>query len=44
MKNIKCDREWTEVHCKGTRKNRRESQGRTKTGEGLMGTWRKELV
>ena len=47
MKNIKCDREWTEVHYKGTRKNRRESQGRKKTGEGLMGqkgTWRKELV
>jgi hypothetical protein len=47
MKNIKCDREWTEVHYKRTRKNRTESQGRKKTGEGLMGqkgTWRKELV
>jgi hypothetical protein len=47
MKNIKCDREWTEVHYKGTRKNRRESQGRKKTGEGLMGqkgTWKKEFV
>jgi hypothetical protein len=32
---------------KGTRKKRRESQGRKKTGEDLMGqkgTWRKELV
>jgi hypothetical protein len=47
LKNIKCDREWTEVHYKRTRKNRTESQGRKKTGEGLMGqkgTWRKELV
>ena len=47
MKNIKSDREWTEVHYKRTWKNRRESQGRKKTGEGLMGqkgTWRKELV
>ena len=47
MKDIKCDREWTEVHYKRTRKNRTESQGRKKTGEGLMGqkgTWRKELV
>jgi hypothetical protein len=47
MKNIKCDREWTEVHYKRTRKNRTESQGRKKTGAGLMGqkgTWRKELV
>jgi hypothetical protein len=47
MKDIKCDREWTEVHYKRTRKNRTESQGRKKTGEGQMGqkgTWRKELV
>jgi hypothetical protein len=46
MKNIKSDREWTKVHYKGTKKNRRESQGGKKTGEGLMGqkgTWRKEL-
>jgi hypothetical protein len=47
LKNTRFDREWTEVQYKGTRKNRRESQGRKKTGEGLMGqkgTWRKELV
>ncbi len=46
-KNIKCDREWTEVLYKGTRKKRRKSQGRKKTAEGLMGqkgTWKKELV
>jgi hypothetical protein len=37
MKTMKNDTEWTEVQYKGTRKNRKESQGRKKTGEGLKG-------
>jgi hypothetical protein len=46
-KTIKVVGDWTEVHYKRTGKNRSESQGRKKTGEGLMGqkeTWRKKLV
>ena len=45
MKNIKQVGEWTEVHYKRTGKNRTESQGRKKAGEGSgvteKGTWRK---
>ena len=46
-KTIKHVGDWTEVHYKRTGKNRTESQGRKKAGEGQMGqkrTWRKELV
>ena len=44
MKNIKQVGEWTEVYYKRTGKNRTESQGRKRAGEGSgkteQGTWR----
>ena len=40
--------DWTEVHYKRTGKNKKETQGRKKAGEGSgeteKGTWKRSLV